>query len=334
MRLFSTALKRPVNLLGVLEVAVGTTAAIVLADLLGLRYSAVAGITALLTIQNTRGATRKAAYKRLIAFVLMLILSAGTMLPLGFHTLSFGLFLMLFVAISYASGLDSVIASSAVLATHFLIEKSMAPSLILNEFVLLAAGSGIGVLVKLTIPQRRAPLAAYRLRIEESFRLILRMMADKASPDPKNPQEGSAEAVFARLEDDLSAYEQAALIDSDNHPGADGRYSAAYFRMRIRQAAFLTRMWQNLSRTKNSYGSNFLLSDFFSSVADGFSEANTAESMLLTLERIDHAYDRLPLPKDRGEFEDRALLYAVMQDLHSMLEVKRDFALQNTKKTS
>ncbi len=54
--------------------------------------------------------------------------------------------------------------------------------------------------------------------------------------------------------------------------------------------------------------------------------------MLQTLERIDHVYDRLPLPLDRNEFEDRALLYAVIQDMRSLLQIKRDFFLSSNKR--
>ena len=97
MRRFTDIVKNKVDLLGVAEAAIGTTVSILLADILGLQFSAVAGITTLLTIQNTRGATLKTASKRILAFVLMVLLCAVTLLPLGFHVLSFGPFLLLFV---------------------------------------------------------------------------------------------------------------------------------------------------------------------------------------------------------------------------------------------
>ena len=154
MRQISAITKRQVDLISVAEVAAGTTFSILLAGMFGLKYSAVAGITTLLTIQNTRGATLKTTGKRMVAFALMVALCAATLLPLQFHTLSFGLFLLLFVGLCYLLDLQSVIASSAVLATHFLMERSMAPDLIINELGLLLVGSGVGVLVKLIIPRR------------------------------------------------------------------------------------------------------------------------------------------------------------------------------------
>ncbi len=327
MRRLRVMAKGPLDLLSVAEVALGTTSGILLADMLGLKYSAVAGITTLLTIQNTRGATLKTAGKRMLAFALMVILCFAALPPLHFHTLSFGLFLLFFVGICYLLDLQSVIASSAVLATHFLIEKNMGFPLILNEFGLLVVGSGIGVLVKLIIPRPRAPLTSFRDNIEDSFRAILRTMADKTMHALAGLEDETMDIAFESLEEKLSNYESAAVFESDNRLFIQGHYPVAYFQMRSRQASFLKRIWQNLVRTSQSHGTNFLLADFFNEVADGFSEDNIALSMLQTLERIDHVYDKLPLPQDRKEFEDRALLYAVMQDLRSFLEVKRNFAL-------
>ena len=288
MRRMSGITRRSVDLLSVAEVAIGTTLGIVLADLLGLKYSAVAGITTLLTIQNTRGATLKTTGKRIAAFALMVILCAATLLPFQFHTLSFGLFLLLFVGLCYLLDLQSVIASNAVLATHFLMERSMAPDHILNELGLLLVGSGVGVLVKLIIPRRRAPLARFRDDIEDTFRAILRAMAGKTIHTLTDTEDPDRLNSFDRLEKMLDDYENAALFESDNHLLGEGKYPVAYFQMRSRQATFLRRIWQNLSRTGQSHGTNFLLADFFKEVADGFSEGNTALHMLQTLERIDH----------------------------------------------
>ena len=327
MRQISAITKRQVDLISVAEVAAGTTFSILLAGMFGLKYSAVAGITTLLTIQNTRGATLKTTGKRMVAFALMVVLCAATLLPLQFHTLSFGLFLLLFVGLCYLLDLQSVIASSAVLATHFLMERSMAPDLIINELGLLLTGSGIGVLVKLIIPRRRAPLTRFRDDIENAFKAILQAMAGKTIHTLTDAEDPDRLNSFDRLEKMLADYENAALFESDNHLLGEGKYPVAYFQMRSRQASFLRRIWQNLSRTGQSHGTNFLLADFFKEVADGFSEGNTALHMLQTLERIDHVYDRLPLPLDRKEFEDRALLYAVIQDMRSLLQIKRDFFL-------
>ena len=315
---------RQINYIIVLEIALGTTISILLADFLGLKYSAVAGITTLLTIQNTFGDTLQTAVKRYAAFGLMILLCWLIFIPMNFHTLSFGLFLLLFVGICYSFDFQSVVASNAVLATHFLIERTVDLPLIFNEFGLLLIGSAVGVLVKLLIPRRRVPLKQFRDEIEEVFRQLLRIMASKTMQTfDENKQ--NIHHSFDVLEEKLSGYELTAITEIANRISTQSDYPVLYFQMRSRQASFMRRIWQNLERTKERHETNRLLANFLAEVAEGFTERNNAQKMLQELETIDQEYDLLPLPKTRQEFEDRALLYAVIQDLRTLLEIKRDF---------
>ena len=87
---------RRLNPFIILEIALGATISILLAELLGLQFASSAGITTLLTIQNSRDLTLKTTLQRYGAFVLMLALSFALMQPLRFTVISFGLFLLFF----------------------------------------------------------------------------------------------------------------------------------------------------------------------------------------------------------------------------------------------
>ena len=331
-RIFS-ANYRQMDYLLVLEIALGTTAAIILADLIGLKYSAVAGITTLLTIQNTFEDTLVTAIKRYIAFGLMILLCWIIFELFHFHTLSFGLFLLLFVGLCYTFDLQAVVASNAVLATHFLIERTIDLPLIFNGFCLLLVGSAMGILVKLLIPRRPAPLEQFRDEIEDIFRELLRIMASKTMQSFSGNKLDTHNS-FDQLEEKLFGYERAAMTEIANRIFLHNNYPLLYFQMRSRQASLMRRIWHNLERTQESHETNKLLADFLSDVANGFAEQNNALRMLRKLDNVDQAYDILSLPKTRQEFEDRALLYAVIQDLRSLLEIKRNFVTAiNDKKT-
>ena len=314
------------NYIIVLEIALGTTVSILLADLIGLKFSAVAGITTLLTIQNTFEDTLVTAIKRYIAFVLMVFLCWLIFELFHFHTLSFGLFLLLFVGVCYTFDMQAVVASNAVLATHFLIEQSITFPLIINEFGLLFIGSAVGILVKLLIPRRPAPLKRFRDEIEEIFRQLLRMMSSKIM-QTLDESKIDIHSSFDELEKKLSGYESTAITEIANKILPQSNYPVLYFQMRSRQASFMRRIWNNLERTYERHDTNKLLANFLSDVAEGFHERNNALLMLNELDQIDKKYDLLTLPKTRQEFEDRALLYAVIQDFRSLLEIKRDFML-------
>ena len=241
-----------------------------------------------------------------------------------FHTLSFGLFLLLFVGICYAFEMETVVASNAVLATHFLIEQSITFPLIVNEFGLLFVGSAVGILVKLLIPRKPAPLKHFRDAIEDDFRKLLRMMSNKIM-QPLDENTMNTSLLFDDLDKKLSGYEVAAMTEIANKIRVQSNYPVLYFQMRSRQASFMRRIWNNIVRTKQRYETNNLLAAFVCEVAEGFQEKNNAHQMLIELDQIDLEYDHLTLPVTRQEFEDRALLYAVIQDFRSLLEIKRDF---------
>lgn len=324
--------------LQLIEISAGATLSILFAEMLGLRYGSAAGIITLLTIQQTRGKTLNTAVKRMLSFVLMVMLSYATMGLLGFHTAVFGLFLLLYVGASFALEWVPVMSSNAVLATHFLLEKSMAWPLVFNELGLLAIGAAVGVVLNLVLPYRRRPLQHYRDQVEDKFRTILRVMARRilgeclaegqvtaCTPQLRTKEDEQIRQDFAELEARLSRYESLAAEESENRLLSGSSYPQAYFQMRSQQLLLLKRMWDSLERVDAGYEMNHLLSALFQTTADTFAEKNNAEQLLLLHAQIEQAYEQTILPRDRQEFRNRALLYAMLMDIRSFLVVKRSF---------
>ena len=313
----------------ILEIALGATLSILLSELLGLRFASSAGITTLLTIQNSRDLTLKTTLQRYAAFLLMLALSAATMLPLGFSVLSFGLFLLFFVGLCLLLNLQAVIASNAVLATHFLNVGHMQPDIIWNAFLILTIGAGVGVVLNLLIPHQRRPLAHYRNRVEEALREILGVMAQRIAAPAAGAEQETENArmrqAFDSLEDRLARYQAAAQEEGGNRFAGDASYPVRYFQMRSQQLVLLQRIWDNLERIQDSYDMHQRLSQFFLATSETFSERNNAVGLLSLHQGLEALYREAPLPATRQEFEDRALMYAVLMDIKSFLTIKRDF---------
>ena len=74
-------------MLKLFKIAVGSAAAIFLADLLGLSYSTSAGIITLLTIQDTSRETIVISAKRIGAFLVATVLSYAVFHLLGYNVL-------------------------------------------------------------------------------------------------------------------------------------------------------------------------------------------------------------------------------------------------------
>lgn len=326
------------NYLMVVEIALGATVSLLLASWAGLMYSASAGVTTLLTIQNTRDKTLRTTLQRYMVFLLMLGLTRLIMVPLQFSAVSFGLFLLLFVGLCWLSGTQLVMASNAVLATHFLIEKNMGLPLIINEFWLLTIGATVGVVVNLLIPYRRQPLSRYRDEAEAELRDILSAMSRRAlglcqaegnlapcTAEAIAGENGLMQAGFDKLEEMLGSYELAARDEGGNRLQGQSIYPIKYFQMRTRQMGFLKRIWSNLERVQRVYSASKPLAALLLDIAESFGESNNALRLLEEHAKLEESYDVSALPRSRGEFEARALLFVMLQDIRSFLEIKRDF---------
>ena len=65
---------------------------------------------------------------------------------------------------------------------------------------------------------------------------------------------------------------------------------------------------------------------FLEKVSREYSRDNDVKDLISSLDMLHVYMDSQPLPSTRAEFEDRALLYALLIDLRDFLEIKREFA--------
>ena len=169
-------MKKP-DYVKVIKIAVGAGLAIVLAERMGLRYSASAGVITLLSIQDTKKETIRVVARRLLSFVMALAISAAGFSAFGYGPLAVCVFLLFFSAACMAFGMQEGISVNTVLMTHFLAERSMTGANIANELGLLAIGAGIGVILNLYIPGKVHLIRTSQRRIESHMKEILRKMA-------------------------------------------------------------------------------------------------------------------------------------------------------------
>ena len=69
------------------------------------------------------------------------------------------------------------------------------------------------------------------------------------------------------------------------------------------------------------------LSEFFGEVAQHFHEGNDCTALLARLEQLHTAYQEDALPETREAFENRALLYCILTELRTFLQIKQQFYL-------
>lgn len=317
---------KKVNLLFLLKTGIGSAAAILIADSLGFLFSPSAGIITLLTIQNTKKETIVIALRRFEAFILAIVIAYVFFSAFGYSPITFGLFVFVFVAMCILTGLKDGIAMNTVLMTHFLIEKHVGISLILNEFGILVIGMGIGIFLNLLMPSKKKLIRKEQLLLEEEIKETLHRLADALR------KKASERTGFAALELRLEELLRRAYEEADNSLLSDTRYLVSYLEMRRLQLDVLRGIADDIEGIPVLLTQTFPIADFIEHIAASFHELNNVEGLLEELINLKEHYRQDQLPKTREEFEYRAMLFQILKELEYFLILKQNFVSNLEKK--
>lgn len=315
-------------MLKMIKIAVGSAAAILLADLLGLNYSTSAGIITLLTIQDTSRETITISAKRICAFLVATVLSYMVFHLLGYHVFSYGIFLFLFIAVCGPLRLGSAVSTNAVLATHYLLEQKMAPLQIGNEALLLLIGAGIGTLLNLYMPGKEKEIRLMQQRLEEDLRTVILRMSEYIGKEDRSDYTGSC---FDKLQADIDAGKKQAFAYMNNTFFQESKYFIDYMNMREQQTVVLRDIYKKIVSMRTVLPQTEQVAELLRETAVTFGESNNARDLLASREEALRQMKDSELPATRQEFEDRAVLYGIMTDLEYFLQLKKEFADSLTK---
>lgn len=301
----------------------GSVTAVLSATVMGLSYPYSAGIITLLTIQDTKKETVKIAGKRILLFLIMTILSVIIFPLTGFHIPAFGLVMLPCLYCGMAFRMKEAMVSAAVLCTHYISAESCAPAAVKNECLLLLIGAGIGTLLNLFMPDRLKALRAYCNTVDDKIVAILRRMSLYISREDKSDYTGSC---FEELDDMLEELKKEAVAYSNNHflKVNDEYYN--YMQLRERQCIVLKRVYADIVRISTQPVQVIPLAGLIRHIADGFSKEASAygnEELLKELDTLHASYAAMELPKTREEFESRAMLYHILEDMRVFLVYDR-----------
>lgn len=325
--------------LKVLKIAIGSALAIMLADLLQLDYGTSAGIIVLLTIQDTKKETLLIGAKRAASFVIAMLLAIAVFSLTGYSAVSFGIFLLLFIVILSSLNLQDGISINAVLVTHFLPAATITYPLFINELLLFVIGAGTGMLLNLYIPRNVRLIRMDQERIEDNLRFILKSMSadlqceEQAGCPGSSPQYlSNYTAALDTLESDIHNALNRAYENMNNTFLSDTRYYIQYMEMRRNQCGVLKTIYEHMKKINQIPPQALKISTFLYHVSTSLHEYNNAEEMLDEFERLRESYSQEPLPADRIEFENRAILYQILNELECFILLKREFVSELTGK--
>lgn len=312
------------NLIGfrIVKTAVGASLAIIIAQSMGLKYAVAAGIITLLSVQNTKKTSIKLALQRIESTILALLIASILFLIFGYNPVTFGLYLVIFIPVTVFLKITDGIVVSSVLVTHLLAEKSISLFWIRNEFLLMAVGAGIAILLNIYMPKIENEIKETQQNIEEHMRRILFQMAENLRKQSINIEE---ETLFNELEVTLKEGTDRAYRHLNNYIINDVKYYVQYMEMRTLQYEILKYMRSHFIKFYMTFDQTEVVAAFTEKVASNFGEYNTAEELLKELNEVKDMFKVQELPKTREEFENRAMLFQFFNDMEALLELKKGF---------
>lgn len=310
------------------QVAIAMAASILLAKYFNVTNPIAAGVVTLATIQTTRKETLIVAFRRFIAFIGMLILTSIIFNLLGFNVYSYAVFMLIFISLNSYFDTTEVIVSNAVMATSFLVAGNTNFPTIKNEFIVFFVGVGIGILVNILAPVWSRNFTEEKDKLDNSFKELFDILYLRF----KGIYDKDKELAYAEDEKKFKAINK--FIDESidelmEHNGnmllSEEHYYTDYFFMRKRQIAILQKVWHDSKILNTSFEESHMVAEFIKDIYTQYHETNTNERLLAKSSELLEYYRKQELPKTRQEFETRAKLFHMLNEIIDLLMIKYDF---------
>lgn len=300
----------------------------IVASLLGLKYSATAGLITILSIQETKKETIITALKRLSAFFCAVIIAVTCFRFMGYTTLAFGVYLFIFVSLCLILGWQMATVPISVLITHLLSEKSSCFDILLNEFLIFIIGAGVGTLINLHLHNDKNKMNNRRESLDNEIRAILERMSQRILTDDKSDYNSDC---FKRIEQLLFEARQVACENKNNKLIRAGSYDMDYLKMRENQCSVLLEMYKSILKINVTPEQAVVISDFLKKTSAEYHEKNDVKDLIAELDDIFARMRFQKMPESRTEFENRAVLYSLMLQIKDFLSIKYEFMARQEK---
>ena len=304
-----------------IKIAFATVIAILIAQFFQLDYSVSAGIIAILSVLDTKKSSVLTALQRIASTVLALTIATILFRLFGFHIIVFGIYLLFYVPLAYRFTLQSGIAPCSVLVTHLLLEKQTSFSWLLNELALMMIGAGVAILFNLYMPSKASQIISLREQVEAKMKDVLQSFSEVL-------QEGEDQnqiSLLGDLDHLLEKYRKVVYAEFDNQLLDQSTYNIRYFDMRSEQVTILKYMAANLRLCTLPTRENKILAGLFFLTAAQLHEQNTGIYLMDDIDSLLQTFRESELPATREEFENRAILFQLLNDFRRFIQTKKDF---------
>lgn len=298
------------------KTALGVSISVFLAQSLHLEYFTAAGILTLLCIQKSRKQSVKAAFSRLCACLGALVCASILFQFIGYYPYTFLLYLMLFIPLTVRFKVQEGVASSSVIVMHVYMHKGIELAFFLNEIQVIIIGLGVALLVNWYMPSIDKDLARYKDEVDGLINGILKEIAAYLK-EGYTLWDGKE---LLRLPKALDQGYRLALLDAENNPLRKENSYEHYFSLKRQQYEILERMLPYISRITIQIEQGVRIGDFVEVMNTCMNNNIYTVDLYEKLRGIRDYHKLLPMPENREEFENRASLYAIANELERFIQ--------------
>lgn len=301
-----------------IKTAVGTGVAIWLAQLINLEFYVFAGILTILSIETTKKRSLNVAMSRIIACILGMFLSGIVFEILGYQIYVISLFILFFIPLLMRLNIQNGFVTSSVIILHVYVLGNFNVNVAINEILLIIIGIGIALIINSYMPDLKHDLKDYSSKIEVKIKKIL---YEYALYIEKGDQGWTGEQLL-ELDEILNESKSIAIRNVENHLLRKQDKYYAYFEMREKQYEILVRMLPIVSKLQQEVPQRKIFAAFLYHLSESVHSGNTAQTQLEKLISNREEMNKLDLPKTREEFETRAALFHLINEIQLYLEIK------------
>lgn len=306
----------------VIKTALASFLAYYLADYFGIKYGLTASIIAIISIQATKSDSIKITIERFFAVILGMSLFILLSSFLGYHYITLGLFILLFMPLCIKFRIVQGFLVTTVLATHILSEKSISIEFLLNEFYVLILGLFIGNILNLYMPTNEKTIDSIKIKVDSLLKQILSDISESLKCSCVSVDE---DKNFRALKTTIEEGRKFSLLDYDNSLFDKCNEHLNFFSMRRRQYRILTRMRTCFKRLYITHEYSIIIADFISKVSENVEVDKKTTPLIKEHKDLKELFSNFPLPKTRAEFENRATLFQLLQEMEEFLNAKIEF---------
>lgn len=301
-----------------IKTAIGTSASIILAQILGFDNFVSAGILTILCIQVTKKKSIKTSWNRFSACLLAMVFSIVFFEGMAYHPIIIGFLLLFFIPTAVMLKISDGIVTSSVIILHIYSAGEVTIDILLNELGIITIGIGVALLANLYMPSLDQKLLEYQVQIEENFKRMFDEIVIYLRTNESN-WDGLEITETAQLIDEAQVL---AYRDVENRLLRNENMYYHYFKMREKQFEIIERVLPIVISISYTVEQGEMVADFIDELSANIHPGNTADRFLNKLYEMKSSFKEMDLPKTREEFEARAALYQFVREMEQYLWIK------------